>query len=140
MIYLTFITVGDLPKGPFSEIRDEYVKRLSGTVKFTHIVVKDADRAFSSIPAGDTALLLDAEGDSLSSERFAEMLSRYEDDGIHLSILLGGPKGFTKQQKARASRHISLSPMTTTHDLAHIFFLEQLYRAGTINSGKEYHY
>ncbi|MDA0208269.1 MAG: 23S rRNA (pseudouridine(1915)-N(3))-methyltransferase RlmH [bacterium] len=140
MIYLTFITVGDLPKGPFFELRNEFVKRLSGFVRLTHIAVKNADRAFTSIPAGDTVLLLDADGDSMHSERFAEMLRGYENDGVHLSVLLGGPKGFTKQQKARAGRRISLSPMTTTHDMAHLFFLEQLYRAGTINRGKEYHY
>lgn len=140
MLYLTFITVGDLPKGPFQEIRAEFTKRLGAYVKFTHKVVAEEGKIFDAVPEGDLICILDADGKQLSSEAFAETVQKFENEGRHVSVLLGGPKGFSAETKKSADLLLSLSPMTTTHDMAHLFFLEQLYRAMTITRGKEYHY
>jgi rRNA large subunit m3Psi methyltransferase RlmH len=138
MIHLTFITVGDLPKGPFKEIGDEFRKRLTPFVKLDHRVVKTADNI--SIPEGSFLIVLDERGKLYDSKRVAQAVKMMEDTGQHVTVVLGGPKGLPIELKRKAKLLLGLSPMTTTHDLAHIFFLEQLYRAFTIIRGKEYHY
>ena len=140
MLHLTFITVGDLPKGSFTEIGTEFRKRLGGEVKLDHRVVKTADSISERIPDGDFVVVLDERGKLLDTKQAAQAIGHLEDQGRHLTVILGGPKGLPIEIKKRADLLLALSAMTTTHDLAHLFFLEQLYRVMTILRGKEYHY
>ena len=140
MLYLTFISLGDLPKGAFSEIADKFHKQMSPYVKFSHIVVADESKIKAQVPDGDFVIVLDEAGKTMSSHEFAKLISDFEDGGQHLTVILSDAKGLSDQTKKASDSRLSLSPMTTTHDLAHLFFLEQLYRAMTIIRGKEYHY
>lgn len=140
MIKLTFITVGALPRGPFQAIGDEFRLRLKKFVQLTEKIVKSADGIDDAIPQGDILIVLDAIGPKHTSESFAAFLKSHEDLGNHVTVVLGGPHGLPEALKARANLRLSLSPMTTTHDMAHLFFLEQLYRACTINHSVTYHY
>lgn len=140
MIHLTFITVGDLPKGAFSEIGSGFKKRLTQFVKLDHRVLKNAEKVLASIPKDSFLVVLDERGKLYDSKRVAQAVRMLEDSGQHVTVVLGGPKGLPDEVKRKAKLLLALSPMTTTHDLAHIFFLEQLYRAFTIIRGKEYHY
>lgn len=140
MIHLTFITVGDLPKGPFQEIGTEFKKRLTPYVKLQHIIVSSEEKIEKQIPDGDLVIVLDEKGQLATSVQAAEMVRRIENEGRHVTVILGGPKGLSIETKQKGNIRLSLSPMTTTHDMAHIFFLEQLYRVMTIIRRKEYHY
>ncbi|MFA6130841.1 MAG: 23S rRNA (pseudouridine(1915)-N(3))-methyltransferase RlmH [Patescibacteria group bacterium] len=140
MIHITFVSVGDLPKGPFSAIRDDFLKRLAPFVRLEHRIVSEEKTVEEIMSSSSTSILLDAAGKSFTSESLAARLKDFEDRGEHLTFILGGPKGFSPEIKKKATLLLSLSPMTTTHGLAHLFFLEQLYRACTINHGKIYHY
>ncbi|MDP2631643.1 MAG: 23S rRNA (pseudouridine(1915)-N(3))-methyltransferase RlmH [Candidatus Uhrbacteria bacterium] len=140
MIHLTLITVGDLPKGPFAEIGNEFKKRLGPYVKLDHRVVASAEKVEKQIPEGDFIIVLDERGKLMSSKQAAQAIQWIENQGQHITVIIGGPKGLPVEIKKKAKLLLALSPMTTTHDLAHIFFLEQLYRVMTILRGKEYHY
>lgn len=140
MIHLTFYTVGDVPKGPFSEIRDHYLKLLTPYVKLEHRVIKEADSIIEKIKPGEPLIVLDALGYEVSTEKLASYVKEVESRGTHIMVLLGGPKGVPNHVKKLAKISLSLSRLTTTHDIAHIFFLEQLYRVSTINAGKAYNY
>lgn len=137
MLKVKFYTVGDLPKGPFQDIREKLLKPLKQFVQLEHIVIKDES---SFDPKGAYTIVLEATGHAFSSESFAAHLQDLEDRGEHVAVLLGGAKGLSDETKNNADLELSLSKMTTTHDMAHIFFLEQLYRAMTIAHGKTYHY
>ncbi len=140
MLYITFYTVGDIARGPFEEIRDKLLKQLSPYVKLEHRIIEDAETIAERIKPAESLIVLDASGLSVSTEKLARYVKEVESRGEHIAILIGGPKGISAKTKAKARVLLSLSPMTTTHDIAHIFFLEQLYRVCTINAGKEYHY
>ena len=139
---MTFISVGSLPKGPFSELAEGWEKQLKPFVKLEKKVVKDETSILRSIAAStpSVTLVLEAGGKGLTSEGFSKWIEQREDAGDHIVVILGGPHGLSDALKKRADLLLSLSAMTTTHDLAHLFFLEQLYRAFTILRGKTYHY
>jgi len=140
MIYLDFYTIGDLPKGGFDEIRYELLKPINPYIKLEHRILKTADDIESRISSNSYLIVLDEAGQTMDSKTFADKLKTIEDKGQHITVILGGAKGLSDNIKKKADLRLSLSPMTTTHNLAHLFFLEQLYRACTINHGKEYHY
>jgi 23S rRNA (pseudouridine1915-N3)-methyltransferase len=52
---------------------------------------------------------------------------------------VGGAFGFSAEMYAIAEGKLSLSPMTTSHQLVRVLFLEQLYRAFTILNNEPYH-
>lgn len=140
MFKIVFISIGDLPRGSFFEIGDGFRRRLQEFSRFEHRVVKHEDDIDGAVPDGSFVVVLDAAGKTFTSELFAKRVERLVDDGIPLTVVLGGPFGLSTTTKQRADLLLSLSPMTTTHDLAHLFALEQLYRAFTIIKGKTYHY
>ncbi len=140
MIKITFLTVGLLPRGPMSEIATDFITRLK---KFTDLEVKSvksADRLALAIPPSNLLVVLEATGKQFSSETFAKKLESWVDEGQKVTFVIGGPHGVPSELKTRADLLLSLSPMTTTHDLAHLVFLEQLYRAFTIIKKMTYHY
>ena len=137
---IALYTVGSFPKGPFKEIGAEFEKRLKKFADFEERAFKDTDRLIESLPEGGLLIVLDADGKTFTSEAFAKTLESYIDRGERLTFILGGPHGLPDALKERAHLRLSLSQMTTTHDLAHIFFLEQLYRAFTIVKKITYHY
>ena len=89
---------------------------------------------------GDLIVVLEASGKAFTSEEFAQHVRTWDAAGRHVTVVLGSAKGLSDEMKSSADLLLSLSAMTTTHDLVHLFFLEQLYRAMTIVHGKTYHY
>ena len=86
-------------------------------------------------------ILLDERGKMLTSREFADdiqrkmlMLQR------NLVFVIGGPYGFSSDVYTRADGRLALSRMTMTHEMARMFFAEQLYRAVTIIKGLPYHH
>lgn len=140
MMKVELFTVGSFPRGPFMDIGSDFQKRLGKFVNFVECSFKDEERLVEALPVGSIVIVLDALGKTWSSEVFAAKLGEFIDRGDKLVFILGGPHGLSPALKKRAHLQLSLSQMTTTHDLAHLFFLEQLYRAFTIVKGVTYHY
>ncbi len=136
MLKILLLCVGDLPSGGYREIGDNFLVFLRKYASVEIRTYKNSRALLEKAPKN--AFLLDERGKSFSSHSFAALLSVYEDRGDTFTLLLGGPDGFTAQEKAPFQK-ISLSPMTTTHDIAHLFLLEQLYRGLSIVHGSSYH-
>ncbi len=83
-------------------------------------------------------ILLDETGKEKTSMEFAGLIRSLEAEDV--DFVLGGAFGVSDEVKRKAGMTISLSRMTMTHEMARLFFLEQLYRAFTIIRGKPYHH
>ena len=90
---------------------------------------------------GDQVILLDERGKQYTSVEFSESLEKGMASGAkRMVFLIGGPYGFDKEVYDRANALMSLSPMTFSHQMVRLIFLEQLYRAFTISKGEPYHH
>ncbi|MDE6463615.1 MAG: 23S rRNA (pseudouridine(1915)-N(3))-methyltransferase RlmH [Muribaculaceae bacterium] len=101
----------------------------------------EGERFLAEITPQDFVVLFDERGREFTSRGFSEFLERKNMDGVRRAVfIIGGPYGFSKAVYDRADTMMSLSQMTFPHELARLFAVEQLYRAGTIMRGEPYHH
>lgn len=93
------------------------------------------------VKGDDYLILLDENGQTFSSEKFALHVQKILNRGRKKVVfVIGGPYGFSPDVYARADEKISLSAMTFTHQMVRLFFTEQIYRAFTILNNEPYHH
>jgi 23S rRNA (pseudouridine1915-N3)-methyltransferase len=101
----------------------------------------EGDLIQKHIQPADIIILLDENGTSFSSVKFAHyMQKKFNSGGKNLIFIVGGAYGFSDEIYALAHDKISLSKMTFSHQMVRLFFLEQIYRAFTILKGEPYHH
>lgn len=85
-------------------------------------------------------ILLESQGQLLTSEQLAAHLGGLRDNGIQRVVLAIGPAdGWSAEAKKRAALLFSLGRITLPHGLARAVLAEQVYRALTILHGHPYH-
>lgn len=136
---------------------EEYTKRLTHYIKFSSLMISDIKNSrtmsreqiikeegkliLNQISPSDMVVLLDEKGDNMTSKEFSIWLQKiYLSSYKRLVFIIGGPFGFSEEVYRICKAKISLSKMTFTHDMARLFFIEQLYRAMTIIRGEQYHH
>lgn len=151
------ITVGKTVTSYLIEGEAEYQNRLKhymrferiditdpkGTNKLSHNEVKkkEAELILNKLKASDVVVLLDENGKDMSSMNFSKWFDKKGISGIRdLVFIIGGAYGFDNSIYKLANDKIRLSSMTYSHQMVRLFFLEQLYRAGTIIKGEKYHH
>jgi len=89
---------------------------------------------------GDIIVLLDENGKEYHSRGFAAQMQKWMNAGPkRLVFVVGGAFGFSERMYAVAQSKLSMSKMTTSHQLIRVVFLEQLYRSMTILNNEPYH-
>ena len=92
------------------------------------------------MPEGTYIITLEIEGETLSSEEFAEKIDALMTEGIsHICFVIGGSDGLARAITEKADMNLSFSRMTFPHQLMRVIFLEQLYRAFKIIRKEPYH-
>ncbi len=154
---IKLIAIGKTDNKSLQLLIEEYIRRLSFYVRFDVEVIpdiknskslteaqqkdKEGELLLSKINATDQLLLLDENGKSFSSVAFANELQKKMNSGVKtLVFVIGGPYGFSDAVYQKAIGKISLSPMTFSHQMVRLFFIEQLYRAFTILRNEPYHH
>ena len=130
-----------------------YADRLKHYAKFNMLEVeagqgdvvqikkKESETILKKLGEKDVLILLDEKGKELSSVDFAKLLTHYQNISTkNLAFVIGGAYGFSEKIYSRANMKLSLSKMTFPHQLVRVIFLEQLYRAFTIQKGEKYHH
>lgn len=136
---------------------EQYIKRLSHYTRFKIDVIPELKNAknlsieqikttegeliLSKLSTADHVVLLDEGGKLRSSEQTAQWLQGvFNRGGKGLVFIIGGAYGFSESVYKRADEKMSLSPMTFSHQMVRLIFVEQLYRAHTILAGQPYHH
>ena len=151
---LTLLTVGRLKTSWIADGCDEFAQRLKPRLDLTiHEIPpsrqKDAEKQREEESEqilhalqkqrGDI-FLLDERGQSMTSKQFAVFIGKAADMGTPLTFIIGGAYGVSDRVREVVRGSIRLSDMTLTHEMARLFFLEQLYRASEIGRGSGYHH
>ncbi len=153
---ILLITIGDNEDKYLATGFELYAKRLQHYASFEMVTISsqknksnskeaamqaEAKEIQKKITPSDLVILLDEKGKEYSSVEFAKQIQKYLNmPGKKMVFIIGGPFGFAPEIKERANQTASLSKMTFNHQMARLFFLEQLYRAMTILKGEPYHH
>lgn len=102
-------------------------------------ITREGEAMLKAIGEHDHVIALDVLGKPWSTEQLAQKLQQWQLSGDNFSLLVGGPDGLAPECLQRSNSKWSLSALTLPHPLVRILLVEQIYRAGTINSGHPYH-
>ena len=124
---------------PFEVIYLPDVKN-GGKLSAAQLKEKEGKVILDRLQSDDLLILLDEKGKLYTSEEFAKQLDKLLQSGSRrLVFQIGGAFGFSEAVYQRANRKLALSPMTFSHQMVRVFFLEQLYRGFSILRGEKYH-
>lgn len=102
---------------------------------------KEAEMVFSKLKEEDHLVLLDEKGSQFRSVAWADHLQKlFNQSPKRVVFLIGGAYGFSGTLYERANEKLSLSPMTFSHQLVRLIFLEQLFRGLGILANFPYHH
>lgn len=150
------IFVGKTFDKRFESAIDDYLKRLSHyipiktavipSVKNTKSITEEQQKQMEGqlilqrVQTGDTLILCDERGKEMRSIEFAKWLESNQQKSRKLTLVIGGPYGFSQDVYNRANGLLSFSKMTFSHQMIRLILVEQLYRACTIIKGEPYHH
>lgn len=152
-----FWVVGKTSFSYLNEGMEIYEKRLRKYLPFKTVIISDIKNAknlshetlkekegqviLDKLEKGDLLILLDENGKTFTSEKFAEWLNKkLQHSARKMIFLVGGAYGFSDAVYQRAEQKIALSSMTFSHQMVRLFFIEQFYRALTILKNEPYHH
>lgn len=133
---------------------EEYAKRLppntlelieipaekrTANADLKRIAEREGEKMLSIIKPTSRVIALDIKGKAWSTEQLAEQLTKWQQDGRHVDLLVGGPEGLSPACLERAEEKWSLSPLTFPHFLVRVLIAEQIYRAWSILQQHPYH-
>lgn len=155
MIKINLITIGDIKEEYLRQAIQEYSKRISRFADLKIVELKENNPKSVSPKDIEAALekdafniekhlkgyaiCLDINSPQLSSEQFAEKIKNLTLKTSEISFVIGASNGIAERIKQRCNEKLSFSKMTFPHQLMRVIFLEQLYRAFTINNNIAYH-
>lgn len=153
---ILLILTGKTTDARIASLIDEYRERLRHYVPFELVVIPDLKNAkslteeqvkaaegeaiLSRLTPAMEVILLDEHGREFRSVEYAGWLQKKMGSGRDLTLVIGGPYGFSPAVYQRADGKLSLSQMTFSHQMIRIMAIEQIYRAMTILRGEPYHH
>ena len=158
MLTINVICVGKIKEKFFKDAIDEYSKRLSKYCKLEitelpdekipnnpsaktieAIKEKEGNNIIAHIKNNSSVFCLDLAGKQLTSEELSTQLDTISLDNSHLTFIIGGSLGLSKQVLSACNKSLSFSKLTFPHQLIRVFLLEQIYRCFKISNGETYH-
>ena len=121
------------------EIPDEKIPDNAGEKIEKNILSTEGASILSKIKDNSFVVAMCVEGNLVSSEEIAELVSSAAMKKGNITIIIGGSLGLDERVKKRADKCISFGRITLPHQLMRVVLAEQLYRAFKINSGETYH-
>ena len=158
MLNIQIICVGKVKETYLKDAILEYSKRLSKYIKLDilelpdekipdkindniidTIKTKECNNIINHLKKDSYIIALDLKGKEFSSEEFSKNLDKISMENSHITFIIGGSLGLTKDLLNMCNQKICFSKMTFPHQLIRVFLLEQIFRAFKISNGETYH-
>ena len=156
---IQIICIGKLKEKYWTDAVNEYMKRLSKYCDIDILELKESklpDKAslapeaavveeegktiLKHIKDGSYVITLEILGKNLTSEELASKMEELPLMGkSHVTFIIGGSLGLSKEVSKRSDFKLSFSKMTFPHQMMRVILLEQVYRAFKINKNEAYH-
>jgi len=125
---------------PLCKLEIKYLKDEKIHTEIEKILNIEAEKINSTLQPKSYLIVLDEKGKQMSSNAFSRHLQQRANQGNgHFTFIIGSAHGLSDEIKQKADLLLSLSSFTTTHQLARVILLEQIYRVFTILRGMKYH-
>lgn len=135
---LHIVARGKIARSPEAQLVARYEKRIAWPLKLTELPEAGGKLADVQTPA--KLVLLDERGRNFASEKFADILGCWRDEGVREArFVLGAADGHSSTERANADLLLAFGSATWPHLLARAMLMEQLYRATMILAGHPYH-
>ncbi|MGB0633882.1 MAG: 23S rRNA (pseudouridine(1915)-N(3))-methyltransferase RlmH [Flavobacteriaceae bacterium] len=151
---IKLVVVGKTKKNELITLINDYLKRINFYIKFNIVEVTslkskkinekelkkiEGENILKNIEKNEVLFLLDENGKSFNSVDFSKFIENKIQQNKNIAFAIGGAYGFSKEVYEKSSQTISISKMTFSHQIARLFFTEQLFRAFTIINNHPYH-
>lgn len=144
---MKIIKVGNINRKEIKSLSDFYLKQIPR--KLEVITIKDestidkmsleGENILKQIKDRDFVITLEIKGEMIDSEDFSKLINKTEVSGRRIVFVIGGSFGLSEEVMARSNYKLSFSQFTFPHQLMFLILTEQIYRAYSIISGKQYH-
>ena len=133
---------------------EDYEKKINHFISYSSLGLKNKNQKsekkliqksesnliLKNIQNNDLVILLDEKGKEFSTKDFSKFISdKMMNRTKNIVFIIGGAYGFSSEFKKKFKLKIALSKLTFSHDMARLFFSEQLYRSLTIINNIPYH-
>ena len=142
-------TIGKIKSNNEDLITRKYLKRIKNIeLKQFEIKTKnkekkideEAEKLINSTPKNGKLILLDKDGENISSSELAKLILIWGNNNItSVNFAIGGAFGNGIKIKKTADKIIALGKLTWPHQMVKMMIAEQIYRIETIIQGHPYH-
>lgn len=158
MLNINVVCIGKIKEKYLKDALAEYSKRLSRYCKLaflelpdekipdkindnlvSEIKSKECNNIINHLKKDSYVIALDLKGKEFTSEEFSKKIDNLSMENSHLTFIIGGSLGLTKELLDLCDLKICFSKMTFPHQLIRVFLLEQIFRAFKIQKGETYH-
>lgn len=142
---IKIICVGKIKENYLRDMINDYAKRISKYHKIEIIeltdsnINKEKEELLRVINTKDYNIVMDIDGNNLSSREFAEKIDKTFLINSNITFIIGGSDGISSEIKKLANYRLSFSKLTFPHQLFRGILLEQIYRAFKILNNESYH-
>ena len=141
--------IGKIKSNDEDLITNKYIKRIKNielkqyevkTKNKEKKISEEAEKLINSTPKNGKLILLDQEGENISSADLAKLVLIWSSNNItSINFAIGGAFGNGVKIKKSADKIIALGRLTWPHQMVKMMVAEQIYRIETIIQGHPYH-
>ena len=136
--------IGKLSNIEENKIIQKYIKRVRNKIQIIEFpqsdIKKEGSKLLEHSPKNSILILLDKQGENLSTDKLFELIKSYEMNNIKiLNFVIGGPYGHGQFIKQKSDKIIYFCKMTCSHIIARLMLVEQIYRIESIFNNHPYH-
>lgn len=100
---------------------------------------QEAKMILETLPKKAYIIALDERGKQFTSLELGDKIGVWQNLGMDVVLIIGGPNGLTDEVRNKANELWSLSKLTLPHPLVRVFLAETIYRGWSIYANLPYH-